>query len=324
MRAPAFWQKTADQSLLVKLLAPVGRIYGRVVQKRLMQSVQHTPSLPVICVGNIVMGGSGKTPVVQAIVRMLQESGHQPAVLMRGYGGTLTQPTWIDPLTMHATECGDEALLHAQFAPVVVSRDRVAGAHLIETHKHLTHIVMDDGFQNPSLAKTKSVIVLDGKNPWGNGLVFPAGPLRETLADALTRADALIVLGEDVHHIELQYAFRLPVFAADLVPLNGDDFVGKPVLAFAGIGNPQKFFTSLRQSDAVVIEAHAFPDHHPYAEREMMALLERASGLHAIPVTTRKDWVRLPEKVKTQVQVLDVALKWRDYTAVAAFLRKKD
>lgn len=321
MRSPRFWYGKPDNSVWQKILSPLANVYRGIIQKRLANEPVYQAQIPVICIGNIVMGGSGKTPVVQSITEILQAQRQNPCVLMRGYGGAIRDSRFIDETT-HAALCGDEALLHARHAAVMISADRVAGAKAIEQEKKFTHIVMDDGFQNPALHKTVSWIVLDGRNPFGNGAVFPAGPLRETLQDALPRADALVVLGEDVLQLQQQYQSRMPVFKAWLEPVNPNDFRGKQILAFAGIGRPEKFFATMRDCGAQLAETIAFADHHMFSEQELKDILERAGQSGLVPVTTRKDWVRLPEGVKPYIQVLDVRLKWQNIEEVEDFLKK--
>jgi len=316
MKAPSFWQ---SHNLWSKLLSPFAKNYGAVVQHKLRRATGHRSRLPVICVGNVTMGGSGKTPVVDAIATILKEQGQHPAILMRGYGGKAKGPLWVTP-EIPAEVCGDEALLHARIAPTLVSRNRAIGAQEIEKIPELTHIVMDDGLQNPSLQKTKSIIVLDGKNPLGNGRIFPSGPLRETLENALHRVQALIILGEDRLHIGTQYQFLLPVFHSAIQPLNGADFNGKPVIAFAGIGNPAKFFQSLKDSDAVIIKSYEFADHYFYDKKEIQKMIDEAQRINAKLVTTRKDWVRIYPEQQKQIAVLDVAVKFQDKQAVRDFL----
>lgn len=319
MKSPTFWLKQSS-SLWAELLQPVAKTYGRIVQKRATRKPRYKSALPVICVGNVTMGGSGKTPVVQAIAKLLQQQGKTPAILMRGYGGSKSGAYWATP-EMKADECGDEALLHLRVAPVMVSPDRVTGAQQIEYRGGISHIIMDDGLQNPDLHKTASFIVIDGKNPFGNGRIFPAGPLRETLQDGLRRASAVVVLGEDRTDLVTQLQFVRPVFRATLRAVNGDDFRGKPVLAFAGIGAPEKFFQTLRDCDAVVADTESFPDHYPYEQRDLAQLMLNARRIGAQLVTTRKDWVRLPEQVKPYVSVLDVEIVWQDEQAIIDFLR---
>lgn len=316
MKAPSFWQ---ERHWLSRLLQPVGRHYGMIVQKKLAKAPRHRSRLPVICIGNVTMGGSGKTPVVDSLAVLLQREGHVPAILMRGYGGKAKGPVWVDA-GMDADICGDEALLHARVAPTMVSRDRARGAQEIELRRDVTHILMDDGLQNPSLYKTTSLVVLDGKNPFGNGRVFPAGPLRETLDRALRRVQALVVLGEDRFNLATEYQFLLPVFRASVQPVNGVDFRGKPVIAFAGIGYPEKFFQSLRDSDAIVVKTYGFPDHHAYTPDDLAPLLAEAARVNLPLVTTRKDWVRLPPALRDTIRVLDITLQWQDEAALRDFL----
>lgn len=320
MKAPAFWSQT--DAWQIRLLKPIARHYGALVQKRATRKPTYTSSLPVICVGNVTMGGSGKTPVVQVLTAMLQEHGKTPAVLLRGYGAKVKKPFWVMRNTPFQ-QCGDEALLHAQNASTLVSPDRAVGARIIEGDNEITHIVMDDGLQNPSLHKTLSFLVMDGGNPVGNGLLFPAGPLRETPDDAIKRVDAVIVLGEDRFHVAKQFGFVCPVFKARLRPVNGNAFFGKPVVAFAGIGRPDKFFDTLRALNVVPIETVSFADHHPYTAAEIERLKAKADAVGVPLVTTRKDWVRLSETLRERVSVLDVALQWDDVESVKMFLRDK-
>jgi len=319
MKPPKFWQQDNG---LAKLLSPLGALYGRMVQKKIARPAEYTSKLKVICVGNAVMGGSGKTPVVQALAKLLEQHGQKPAILLRGYGGEKQGPYWMTPQTPF-TEYGDEALLHQRIVPTIVSADRAIGARAIETNSGITHILMDDGLQNPSLSKDLSLLVVDGENPKGNGRLFPAGPLRETLDDALRRVQAIVLLGSDVTDLATRCQFLLPVFKAKLQPVNGAEFKGKPVIAFAGIGRPEKFFQSLRECDAVLFETYGFADHYPYKRQDVLPILEKAQKIGAVPVTTRKDWVRLPDDLKEQVKVLDVALAWQDEAAVTEFLRRK-
>jgi tetraacyldisaccharide 4'-kinase len=316
MKAPSFWNR---RSILTVLLYPVSRVYQKIVQSRLRKKPRYESRLPVICIGNAVMGGSGKTPVVHAVVELLKEMGKMPAILLRGYGGSAGTPLWAEkdsPVTL----VGDEALLHARYAPTLVSADRIAGARLIEKNVDVDCMVMDDGLQNPSLRKTASFLVVDGENPYGNGLVFPAGPLRETIDDAVRRVQAMIILGSDTTHLATRYGFGCPVFQAQLQAVNGGDFAGKPVIAFAGIGRPEKFFSTLRAADAVMAETCTFPDHHVFTSKDIRTLIDKAGSIGGLLVTTRKDWVRLPVDIQSRVQVLDVALVWQDRAAVKNFL----
>lgn len=319
MKAPRFWQ---EDNFTARLLAPIAAQYEKIVQQRLARPPEYVSKLPVICVGNVTLGGSGKTPVVDALAQLLQERGAKPAILLRGYGGKEKGPFWVKEDTAFK-RCGDEALLHARVAPTLVSADRVAGAREIEGNGEITHILMDDGLQNPALKKTCSVLVVDGQNPGGNGRLFPAGPLRETLENALCRVQALVILGPDKSDLATRYGFLLSVFKARLAPVNGDEFSGKKLLAFAGIGNPDKFFQSLRDCGGDLRETRAFADHHPYRPSDIRQLVARAQKHGATPVTTRKDWVRLPRDLKARIAVLDVRLEWENETALREFLAEK-
>ena len=321
MKAPDFWNKR--DAWPTRLLRPLGRIYGDIVRARLQMATPYISKLPVICVGNVTMGGSGKTPVVQAVVRLLKENGKQPAVLLRGYGGTYKGTMTVDPSAHDAVRVGDEALLHADLTQTVVSADRVKGAQAIEHDTWNTHIVMDDGLQNPSLKKTISLLVIDGANPFGNGEVFPAGPLREPVDDAMRRVDAIIVVGQQNADIQARYGFVAPVFQAKLVSIEMPELAGKPVIAFAGIGNPQKFFTSVAEQGAVLVGEHVFPDHYAYTPHDLKHLHDKAARTGAVLITTRKDWVRLSPAERMGIHVLDVSLEWQDPVAVMDFFRQK-
>jgi tetraacyldisaccharide 4'-kinase len=317
MRAPEFWE---DDGALATLLGPLGAGYdlaGRL--RRALVRPARAP-VPVVCVGNLVAGGAGKTPLAIAVLSALAARGIEAHALTRGYGGSAAGPLRVDPARHGASHVGDEALLLARAAPTWVARDRVAGASAA-TAAGARAIVMDDGFQNPTLAKDLSILAVDGGYGFGNARVMPAGPLRETLAAGLSRADAAVILGEDRHGLGARLAGILPVLHADLVPgPEGKEFAGQRVLAFAGIARPEKFFATLEALDAKIVARKAFPDHHPYTAAEIQAQLDRAGALDARPVTTEKDAVRLPPATDDEVRVLSVAVSWRDPAAMNALL----
>jgi tetraacyldisaccharide 4'-kinase len=319
MHAPDFWN---DTSLPVpKSMSRLSKIYRFFSKRRIAARPSYISKIPVICVGNVVAGGSGKTPVVQAIAKLLLAHQKDPAIMLRGYHGTEKGPVWVTG--QDAREIGDEALLHVAYAPTCVSRNRVKGAQFIETHSRCSHIIMDDGLQNPKLKKTVSLLVLDGSNPFGNGRLIPAGPLREPVDDAMKRSDAIIVLGDDKHHMTEKYGFLFPVFRAQLVPHVPKLFHGMALIAFAGIGNPDKFFTTLEKHGAILFDKIPFPDHHHYNESDLQDLLHKSQKANIPLVTTRKDWVRLPSKFQAHVQVLDVDLVWKDEAAFVRFMEEK-
>jgi len=317
MRAPDFW--TAG-GILSTLLTPLGAGYD--LAGRLRRALVHPVRVPVpvLCVGNLVAGGAGKTPVALSLLSAIAARGVAVHALSRGFGGSEAGPLRVDPPYHDAGRVGDEALLLAAVAPTWVARDRAAGARAAVA-AGAAAIVMDDGFQNPALAKDLSVLVVDGEYGFGNGRLIPAGPLRERLADGLARADALIVLDPDRRDVLAGLALRIPVLRARLVPVaGGDRLAGQRVLAFAGIARPEKVFATLDSLGAVLVGCRSFPDHHRYRLAEVEAVLARAASLDAVPVTTEKDAVRLPPGLRARVRVLSVAIEWANPHALAQLL----
>jgi tetraacyldisaccharide 4'-kinase len=295
MRPPAFWWREAP-TLPARLLAPLGRLYGGHVARRMARAGAPGP-VPVICVGNVGLGGAGKTPTALALADLLRTLGHRPAFLSRGYGGRLDGVP-VEPGRHGAAEVGDEPLLLARAAPTVVARDRPAGAALCAA-LGADVIVMDDGLQNPSLRKDLALAVFDAGVGIGNGLAFPAGPLRAPLDAHWPLIDAAVIVGEGAagERIAAQAEARglLAVRAALRPdPQDAAALAGQPVLAFAGIGRPDKFFDSLRAVGAQVRATRAFPDHHRYRPRDLSALEREASQAGLRLVTTEKDRVKLP------------------------------
>ncbi len=308
MKAPRFWARNAG-GVMPALLSPLALLYGGA--SRLHRSLQRTQKVdvPVICIGNVVAGGAGKTPVAIAIARMFLAKGLRPHFLTRGYGGSLKGPVRV-VLDVHKfAEVGDEALILAETAPTWVAKDRVAGAAAAAT-VGADVIIMDDGFQNPSLHKDFSILVLDADYGVGNGRLLPAGPLREPLEAALARTDAVVLVGKDDESREFnRLIISKPVYKAMLVPgSKSEQLSGERVVAFAGIGRPEKFFTSLKQAGCTLIQNFSYPDHHVYNADEIMCMVERATAADAALVTTRKDYVRLPEEARLMVAVLDVEM----------------
>jgi tetraacyldisaccharide 4'-kinase len=287
MQAPGFWWRKSGAA--AALLSPLAAIYGSVAGRRLAQSGAHA-GVPVICIGNPTVGGAGKTPTAIAVARLLIGAGERPAFLTRGFGGRLAGPVLVQ--TSHtANDVGDEPLLLWRVAPTVVSRDRVAGArHAIAAGA--TVIVMDDGFQNPALAKDLSILVIDGVRGIGNDHVIPAGPLRAPLAPQLERAHAILIVGDGVGAMP---ATRLPTFRARLAPdrIALANLGSRRVLAFAGIGDPQKFFATLAAAGINAQIQRGFADHHRYRADEAAALLAEAERRDLALVTTEKDLARM-------------------------------
>jgi tetraacyldisaccharide 4'-kinase len=308
VRAPEFW---AHRGIVPTLLEPLAALYAAVGAARAMLATPFRAAVPVLCVGNLVAGGAGKTPVVLSLAQLLRGCGRRPHIVTRGYGGRLSGPVRVDPARHRAADCGDEALLLARAAPCWVSRDRVAGAKAaIAADADL--VLLDDGFQNPSLAKTLSFIVVDGGYGFGNRHLIPAGPLREPIERGLCRADAVILVGADDSGAAATIGRHLPVLHATLEPQGAEELIGRKVLAFAGIGRPAKFYATLAGLGAEIVARRDFPDHHAYGAAEIARLAAAASARDARLVTTAKDYVRVPEQFRAGIAVLDVAITWRE------------
>lgn len=322
MREPAFWQPPS--TWLSRLLMPLGSVYGEIAGSRMARDGINV-GIPVLCVGNYHVGGAGKTPTTLALVQLLRDLGEAPVVLSRGYGGRLRGPVKVDPAKHAAADVGDEPLMMARQVSVVISRDRASGAVLARS-TGATVIVMDDGFQNPAIAKDASIIVIDGNRGLGNGRVLPAGPLRAPLALQIARTDALVVIGVGVAAtgIAAMVAGKGgPVLTARLLP-DADSVMtlrGQRVLAFAGIGDPQRFFRTLRNSGVDVAAEKAFADHHPYTSSEIDALAAQAKRDGLTLVTTEKDFVKLRNMPGAAgIVPFAVTLTFEDRAALQAFV----
>lgn len=328
MRAPAFWDREREApGLAARVLAPLAWLYGAATARRLATGARWRAPVPVICVGNINAGGTGKTPTVIALIERIRALGCEPAVVSRGYGGRLSGPALVTPGLHGAADVGDEPLLLAGFAPVWVSRDRAAGV-CAAAAQGAGVLILDDGFQNAGVAHDLSLVVVDAARGFGNGRVIPAGPLREPLNVGLARADLLLSIGPQ--HAQARFSRRwgdmiaaVPHVTGQLRTLpTGMAWQGLRALAFAGIGDPEKFFSSLRAEGVEIVCAKALRDHQPLSGALMTRLAREARALGAQLVTTEKDAVRLPPRFRGQVLTLPVRLEITEGAVLDDALRR--
>jgi tetraacyldisaccharide 4'-kinase len=308
MRAPDFW--TGDgRGIAPFLLSPISALYARATERRVAKPGWRAP-IPVICCGNATAGGAGKTGLALDIGQRLANRGVAVHFLTRGYGGKLRGPVRVEPGRHDSQAVGDEALLLAAERPTWVASDRAAGARAaIEAGAQV--LVMDDGLQNPTLEKDLSFLAIDGSYGFGNGRVIPSGPLREPVANAASRAQAAVLMGNDDHGALAQLPPGMPVLRARTVPgPEAAQLKGQPVFAFCGIANPRKFFTTLSEAGAIIAGRASYADHYPYDAGDLRELLAEADRLRAVPVTTRKDFVRIPPAFRARVTVVTVTLAW--------------
>lgn len=323
-KTPKFWYKRAN-TLGSILLIPLSLLYRAGHYIKLKTTKQHSAQLPVICIGNVTIGGSGKTPVCLALSNLLTKNNicTTPFFLTRGYGGSETGPRRIeDHDTVHSV--GDEPLLLATHSNTMLSVNRPLGAK--KAHDlGADIIIMDDGLQNLSLKKDITFLVIDGTRGLGNQQTLPAGPMREPFSMALKRSDAIIIIGKDVHNLKNRIPSHIPIFSAHIHPSNTGklSLENKKFIAFAGIGLPEKFYTTLKENEVSILKTHDFPDHHLYKKQEIISLLKHTKKQDARLITTQKDYIRLPKDLQKQIYMYKITLKWDDESALLRFIKEK-
>lgn len=313
MKTPTYWK---NKNIISLLLWPFGCLYGLATATRLLLKTPHKVDAKVICVGNLTAGGTGKTPVSISLANILQQNGQNPYFVSRGYGGKL-KGLQVMPDIHNAADVGDEPLLLARQAPVIINPDRYAGALMAE-QEGANYIIMDDGFQNPSLYKDISFVVIDGNIGLGNGFCIPAGPLREFKDLGLHRASAIMLIGEDTHDLAASFG-KLPVFKGRIKPVSPSPLT-YDIVAFAGIGRPEKFYQSLSGCGFNIVETRDFPDHHFYTEDELNQLIALGKQHKAPVYTTAKDFVKIPPHLQSKFKVLEIAIEWENPSELANFI----
>lgn len=313
MKPPGFWLHRGPAAIA---LAPLSRLYSALHRRKWQGAKPYEAGIPVLCVGNLTLGGSGKTPVVRALRQRARAAGIDAHVLLRGHGGALPGPVLVDPSHHEADAVGDEALLHASDGPAWVSRDRAAGAKKAAM-AGAQLLILDDGFQNPSLHKDVSILVIDAESGLGNGCVFPAGPLREPADFGLRRAQGVILMGDGPRPAVLD-RFDGPILSARLQAAQRAP--EGPLFAFAGIGRPEKLFDSLNQAGAELAGTRRFSDHHRYSDRELAGLRDEAERLNARLITTEKDSARLPAASRGGILTWPVRAVFENDRALDLFL----
>ena len=310
---PAFWNEApGSPGTATRILTPVAAVAARLAERRQGFATPEAPPIPVVSIGNLVLGGQGKTPVAMAVAERLHAQGLQAHLVCRGYGGTETGPHLVEPESDSFRKVGDEALLLAQVAPTWVARDRAAGVRAAKV-AGAQIAVLDDAHQTTSVRKTVSILVVDSEYGLGNERVMPAGPLRERANSGYRRATAIALIGRGPY----KPGASLPVLHARIKPVfAGLSFSAAKVFAFAGIGRPEKFFATMRGLGATLVKTEAFPDHHPYRALTVQRMIRDASFLGAMLVTTEKDYVRLPPRLRSTITMQKIRMEFEDVDAL--------
>ena len=303
LKAPKFWYQKKN-TIYSSSLYPLSLLFRFGTKLRSIFSVKRKTPIPIICIGNIVVGGAGKTPVSLKIGKLLIKSGYKPHFISRGYAGLITDSTLVE--TWHsASSVGDESILLSEIASTWVGKDRIKSSHLAKNHG-ADCLIMDDGFQNPSIEKDFSIIVINAEQEFGNNQVMPSGPLRESVKRGLARTNLVIVIGELSGELRKLIPSQIPIFNANFdINFEKENFKGKTITAFAGIAYPEKFFKSLKEQGAKILKEITYSDHHIYNENDLLSLAEIANKTKSILVTTRKDFVRIPRSYRPMVNTLE-------------------
>ena len=303
LKAPKFWYKKKD-TVYSASLYPFSLLFRLGTKLRNILSIKKLSPLPIICIGNIVVGGAGKTPVSLKIGKILIKAGYKPHFISRGYAGVIKESTLVE--SWHSpTSVGDESLLLSEVASTWIGNDRIKSSYLAKKNG-ADCLIMDDGFQNPSIGKDFSIIVISGEQEFGNKRVMPSGPLRESIARGISRTNLIIVIGNINKNIEKLIPSQIPIFKANFnIKEENTIYKGKNVTAFAGIAYPEKFFNSLEKQGANIVKHISFSDHHIYNENDLLTLAESANKTKSILVTTRKDFVRIPKSYRSLINTLD-------------------
>ena len=324
-KTPKFWN-TPD-SYYTKLLHPVAKIYELISKIKLNSVTPEKAKIPVVCVGNVVIGGAGKTPTVKLVCNILKSQNFTPHILTSGYGGYLKNVVRVDCNKHSYLQVGDEALLSALVSPTWVGKNRLNSANAA-TLSGADILVMDDGFQNNSIEKNFKILVVDSHQGFGNEHIFPAGPLRENVESGVKKSDIVLIIGQKNENIETKIKGirpNIPIFYATMDVSNTSDFIaGEKVIGFCGLGFPQKFKKTLEKMELEVIDFIAFSDHHPYTITEIQKLLKAARNLGAKLVTTRKDYIKIPDVFKNDISVIDINLSFTDESFQGIMLKSID
>ncbi len=321
LKTPDFWY-SKELTWPAALLFPLSGLYyaGRLLHKSLQ--IPETPSVPTICVGNIVAGGGGKTPVALTILDILKGhfNIHETGFLTRGYGGCIRGPEMVEP-EHTSKDVGDEAILLSRHAQTIVSKNRLAGAEYA-LNSDIPLLIMDDGLQNRSMSADIKILVIQSKDFMGNGCLIPAGPLRELPSDCLHDIDGIVLVGDGGAAVAKKLPTYIPQFQANIHTESTLQAADTPVIAFSGIARPERFFNTVRDMDFEVLDTVAFPDHHDFTDEELRNLRKNADDKGAVLITTEKDYVRLPPEYRSIVSVVKIHIMFADEPKFITFLTR--